>query len=138
MSAKGKCTYPNIIPPPKNKSLLKKTFYYYLHTLNTQSMLHSVYLYHSVSLSPSSVSAFIFLTLIPNIPPRIISPIHCSGYTALTYLLTPQSTVLLEKLTSFQLVKKFPTFYGTRRFITTLRWFIPIVCAIIGITNDTR
>ena len=33
-------------------------------------------------------------------------------------LLTPCSTVLLEKLTGFQLVKKFPTFYGTRRFIT--------------------
>ena len=36
----------------------------------------------------------------------------------LTYLLTPCSTVLLEKLTGFQLVKKFPTFYGTQRFIT--------------------
>ena len=35
------------------------------------------------------------------------------------YLLTACSTVLLEKLTSSQLVKKFPTFYGTRRFITT-------------------
>ena len=36
----------------------------------------------------------------------------------LTYLLTPWSRVLLEKLTDFQLVKKFPTFYGTQRFIT--------------------
>jgi hypothetical protein len=36
----------------------------------------------------------------------------------LTYLLTPWSTVLLEKLTGWQLVKKFPAFYGTRRFIT--------------------
>ena len=35
----------------------------------------------------------------------------------LTYSLTPYSTVLLEKLTRFQLVKKFPTFYGTRRFL---------------------
>jgi hypothetical protein len=31
----------------------------------------------------------------------------------LTYLLTPCTTVLLEKLTSVQLVKKFPAFYGT-------------------------
>ena len=38
----------------------------------------------------------------------------------LTYLLTPWSCVLLEKLTGFHLVKKFPTFYGTRRFITVL------------------
>ena len=35
-----------------------------------------------------------------------------------TFLLTPWSRVLLEKLTGFQLVKKFPAFYGTRRFIT--------------------
>jgi hypothetical protein len=35
-----------------------------------------------------------------------------------TYLLTPWSRVLLEKLTGSQLVKKFLTFYGTRRFIT--------------------
>jgi len=37
----------------------------------------------------------------------------------LTYLFTPWSRVLLEKLISFQLVKKLPTFYGTWRFITT-------------------
>ena len=36
----------------------------------------------------------------------------------LTCLLTPCSRVLLEKLTGCQLVKKFPVFYGTRRFIT--------------------
>jgi hypothetical protein len=32
--------------------------------------------------------------------------------------LTPWSRVLLQKLTVTQLVKKFPTFYGTRRIIT--------------------
>ena len=37
------------------------------------------------------------------------------------YLLTSRSTVLLEKLTVPQLVKKFPTFYGTRRFITAVK-----------------
>ena len=36
----------------------------------------------------------------------------------LSYLLTPWSRVLLKKLTSSQLVKKFPTFNGTQRFIT--------------------
>ena len=35
-------------------------------------------------------------------------------------LLTPWCRVLLEKLTDLQLVKKFPAFYGTRRFITAL------------------
>ena len=37
-----------------------------------------------------------------------------------TYLLTPWCRVLPEQLTGLQLVKKFPTFHGTRRFITTL------------------
>jgi hypothetical protein len=41
-------------------------------------------------------------------------------YTDETYLLTPWSGVLLEKLTGLQLVKKFPAFYGTRRFLTAL------------------
>ena len=36
------------------------------------------------------------------------------------YLLTPWCRVLLEKLTGLQLVKKFPVFHGTRRFITAL------------------
>jgi hypothetical protein len=35
-----------------------------------------------------------------------------------TLPLPPWSTILLEKPTGLQLVKKFPTFYGTRRFIT--------------------
>jgi hypothetical protein len=37
---------------------------------------------------------------------------------SLTYLLTPWSRILLEKLTGLQLVKKFPAFYGTQKFIT--------------------
>ena len=38
----------------------------------------------------------------------------------ITYLLTPWCRVLLEKLTGLQLVKKFPAFHRTRRFITAL------------------
>jgi hypothetical protein len=34
------------------------------------------------------------------------------------YLLAPRSRILLEKLTGFQTLKKFPAFYGTRRLIT--------------------
>jgi len=37
-----------------------------------------------------------------------------------SHSLTPHSTVLLEKPTGSQPVKKFPAFYGTRRFITAL------------------
>ena len=39
------------------------------------------------------------------------------------YLLTLWCRVHLEKLTSLQLVKKFPAFHGTRRFITALTSF---------------
>ena len=39
---------------------------------------------------------------------------------SLTHSLTPWCRVLLEKLTGLQLVKKFPAFHGTRRFITSL------------------
>ena len=38
----------------------------------------------------------------------------------LPYLHIPRCRVLLEKLTGLQLVKKFPAFHGTRRFITAL------------------
>ena len=41
-------------------------------------------------------------------------------YYLLTYLLTPWSRVLLEKLTGLQLVKRFPAFYETPKFITAL------------------
>ena len=37
-----------------------------------------------------------------------------------SYLLTPWSRVLFKKIISSRLVKKFPTFYGTRRFITAV------------------
>jgi hypothetical protein len=36
----------------------------------------------------------------------------------LTYVITPWSRILLKKQTGSQLVKKFPAFYGTRKFIT--------------------
>ena len=53
---------------------------------------------------------------------------------AMTYLLTPWCRVLLEKLTGLQIVKKFPAFHRTRRFITgltsvrhlSLSWASPI------------
>jgi hypothetical protein len=41
----------------------------------------------------------------------------------LTYLLTPWSRVLLEKLTGSQLVKKSPALYGNRSFITAFKGF---------------
>ena len=42
----------------------------------------------------------------------------CAGRIAA--ILTPWCRVLPEQLTGLQLVKKFPSFHGTRRFITAL------------------
>jgi len=48
--------------------------------------------------------------------------IHFLSYLAQFFSLNaPWSRVLLEKLTGFQQVKKFPAFYGTRRFITAFK-----------------
>ena len=62
------------------------------------------------------------------------SPMYPAHTIYLTYLITPWCRVLLEKLTGLQLVKKFPAFHGTRRFITaptsvrhlSLSWTSPI------------
>ena len=50
--------------------------------------------------------------------PKRPSTLLCYINTAITYLLTPRCRVFFEKLIDLQLVKKFPAFYGTRRFIT--------------------
>ena len=42
-------------------------------------------------------------------------------YFSLFYLPTPRTRVYLEKLTSFQLVKKFPALCGTRSFLTAFK-----------------
>ena len=62
--------------------------------------------------------------------------IPCSLFSKFVkhYLLTAWCRVLLEKLTGLQLVKKFPVFHGTRRFITaptsvrhlSLSWASPV------------
>ena len=48
-----------------------------------------------------------------------IGTCFCPSAYCFPSLLTSWSRVLLEKLTVCQLVKKFPAFYGTRRFITS-------------------
>ena len=51
---------------------------------------------------------------------RTVRPVGKHLPSLLTYLLTPWCRVVLEKLNGLQLVKKFPAFHGTRRFITAL------------------
>ena len=50
----------------------------------------------------------------------------------ITYLLTPWSRVLLEKITRFQVVEKFPAFCGTQRFIIafTSAHHLSLSCAV--------
>ena len=48
----------------------------------------------------------------------IILIVHSYLLTYILNLLTPWNGVLLEKLTGLQLVKEFPAFCGTRKFIT--------------------
>jgi len=45
-------------------------------------------------------------------------PANVTNKASVTYLFNAWSTAFLEKLTSYQLVKKFPTFCGTQKFIT--------------------
>ena len=52
------------------------------------------------------------------------------------YSLTPWNRVLREKLTSSQLVKKFPAFYGIRMFITSLK--NSATCPILSQTNPVH
>ena len=51
---------------------------------------------------------------------KIVGGLPVSIYLLLIYLLTPWRRIILEQLTGLQLVKKFPAFHGTRRFITAL------------------
>ena len=80
------------------------------------------------SLSPSYYRSTCLATM-----PRNRHP-HRHQYRLLTDLHTPWCKVLLEQLTGLQLVKKFPAFHGTPRFITaltsvrhlSLSWAIPV------------
>ena len=61
------------------------------------------------------------MTNVNNISLKLVERItHVKLNNIFTYLLTPWCRVLLEKLTGLQLVKKFPAFHGTPRFITAL------------------
>jgi hypothetical protein len=92
--------------------------------IHKRKKLHTYLLTHSMEHSPSwetnqfsACQEIPHISRIPNVHYRIHKRKKLHTYL-LTYLLTPRSTVILEKLTSFQLVKKFPTFHGTLMFIT--------------------
>jgi hypothetical protein len=62
--------------------------------------------------------ASLSITKLPWLDPRANQGLRADSNRQLTYSLTPCSTALPETLTGSQLVKKFPAFSGTRKFIT--------------------
>jgi hypothetical protein len=84
----------------------KETGFLLLMMLNVSQYIHhvhlSVYPCGSVKLPYSLINCYALIT----------------WNRTLTYLLTPWSRVLLQKLTGSQIVKKYPIFYGRWRFIT--------------------
>jgi len=60
-----------------------------------------------------------------------IFPCYCKYFSLkqlrITIYITPWNTVLLEKLIVPQLVKNFPAFYGTRKFIIFVTNSLPVI-----------
>ena len=79
-----------------------------------------VSMYSVVSVSTGSLWQRIFIVESPSAATSCPSSGLFPFLSRPTYLLTPWCRVLLTKLTGLQLVKKFPAFHGTRRFITAL------------------
>ena len=82
----------------------------------------AVVVHSCVSYSMSTINTYPYFKYLINRsrPYNIITHRIMECFCGAYYLLTPQCRVLLEKLTGLQLVRKFPTFHGARRFITAL------------------
>ena len=80
--------------------------------------LHNVFIDFNQAFDSINRSTIIQALKEMQIPGKIVRLVNM---VTLTYsLLTPRCRVLPEQLTGLQLVKKFPAFHGTRRFITAL------------------
>ena len=88
-------------------------------TIVADNNYNCVHCLHDYQFFFAAFILFIFL-LIKSVPRKKNHLFTYSLTYLLTSFLTPWCRVLLEKLTGLQLVKKFPAFHGTRRFITAL------------------
>jgi hypothetical protein len=81
---------------------------------------------HWTNLIPKATGSFIQVEEISNVQCEWIKNITrlnvnlCVVLTVLTYLLTPWSRVLLQKLTSSAARQEVPRIFGTRKFLTVL------------------
>jgi len=77
------------------------------------ALQHNLKMAYQVVNSSNQDQRDIEVTLLLDFKNNTANPYRLMLTYLLTYLLTPWRRVLLEKLTSFHLVKKFPAFYGT-------------------------
>ena len=99
----GALTYPEPLGPPRPVA----------------GDLYSIYY---LPTHPPILPTYLSMHLLPIYPPTYLPtylPIHPSIYPSIC--IYPWSTILPEKLTVPQLVKKFPAFYRNRMFITAFR-----------------
>ena len=114
-----------LLPPPTPCNHIDNFIFRYSIIFKTFRIIFIVYIniiYKSIFIFQQSFQNIIALAYVWLFTKYTVSSkdvlFHLIYYN--TYLLTPWSRVLLEKLTALQLVKKFPAFYGTRRFIIAL------------------
>jgi hypothetical protein len=99
----------NVVRSPQSAKGWGKKFM--LHSMNCHS-------YFKIS-GKGSIFFLHFACLFPHLQTSI-QQFHTELIYLPTSLHTPHSTVLPEKLTGLQLIKKFPALYGTQRYITAL------------------
>jgi len=95
------------------------------HSCGFQLMVHTTpnrpyFVYHPIFITTRPISWVTAWTTHPLTVSDFCHLIMQLAYIKANEVLTPWCRVLLEKLTGLLLVKKFPAFYGTRRFITAL------------------
>jgi hypothetical protein len=101
--------------------LILPSLFTYLHTYLLTYLLTSFLITYILNNVLNFIHNYLLTDLLTYIHTNLLLLPYILTYIltcVLTYLLTPRSRFLLEKLTGYQLVKKFPAFYGTRKFIT--------------------
>jgi hypothetical protein len=95
---------------------MEGTFHYSFHNSPPLSpVLSQINFAHDIPFYSFKVHFNIILSSLSN-----IGELSCTITISPTYLLTPWSRVLLEKLTGFAASQEIPRIYGTRKFITVL------------------